>query len=200
MPRIPLGTTLVSPVTASLLAALLAGCDPATAPAPGGEGPARAARASASRVTIAASGRGHYLLQGVADVRFTFTARKQGDGRARGAFHQHAVLPTGTYDFDGRVTCMSVDLTAGHAWIGGVVTANRSTDPQFRTPIHQVGKDVWFRVLDTGQPRGAGDGSSFFGFEGSAGFITSKEYCAGQPWPPNNARVWPLTEGNITVQ
>jgi len=45
----------------------------------------------------------------------------------------------------------------------------------------------------------AGDRSTFVGFEGAAGFITSEAYCAGQPWPDANARTWPVVSGAITV-
>ena len=57
------------------------------------------------------------------------------------------------------------------------------------------GRDIRFRVLD--EP--GGDRSTFVGFEGSAGFMTSAEYCAGQPWPAGNARTWPVVSGGITV-
>ena len=42
------------------------------------------------------------------------------------------------------------------------------------------------------------DRSTFLGFEGSAGIITSEEYCAVKLWAAGNARTWPVS-GNIEI-
>jgi hypothetical protein len=101
-----------------------------------------------------------------------------------------------TVSFDAKVTCLSIDPVNHHAWIGGEIKENNSTDPDLQGAIQQKGRDIWFRVLD--DP--AGDRSTFVGFAGSAGFMTSADYCAGQPWPAGNARTWPVVSGDITIR
>jgi hypothetical protein len=142
-----------------------------------------------------AVGGGHYLLSGTFDVQFALVAAARSNGHAAGRFHQRLVADGLVIDFDGEVTCMSVDPANGRAWIGGVILRNRSTDPAFQTAIHQPGRDIWFRVLDEGNA----DRLTFLGFEGSGGIITSEEYCATMPWPDGNARTHPVTSGNIVV-
>jgi hypothetical protein len=94
-----------------------------------------------------------------------------------------------------------VDAVNRRAWIGGVITKNLSEHPSFQAPRNEPGRDIWFRVLDSGEGAGADpDRTTFVGFEGDAGIITSAEYCAVQPWPDGNARTWPVTAGNIQVR
>jgi hypothetical protein len=147
-----------------------------------------------------ASGGGQYDINGLA-VHFSLNALARPDGSAHGQFRVHTTSDGLTVDFRARVTCLPVDEVNHRAWIGAVVTRNNSTDPAFLTPIHQPGKDVWFRVVDYGDGNsGVADRSTFLGFEGAAGFKTSDEYCAGRPWPDADARTWPVTSGNITVK
>jgi hypothetical protein len=82
------------------------------------------------------------------------------------------------------------------------VTENNSTDPNFQTAIHQVGRDVWFRVIDNGEgaKASAADRSTVLGFTGAAGFQTSADYCAGKPWPAGDANTFPVVDGNIQVR
>jgi len=86
-----------------------------------------------------------------------------------------------------------VDPVNHRAWIGGVLT--QSNDPD---PVALVGKDAWFRVLDSSG--NDVDRSTFLGFEGGGGIITSAEYCEKQIWPDDNARTWPVEQGNIVIQ
>jgi hypothetical protein len=58
---------------------------------------------------------------------------------------------------------------------------------------------VWFRVLDGGEGHGAIDRTTFLGFEGGGGTITSAEYCAARIWPVANARTHAVIQGNIQV-
>ncbi len=44
------------------------------------------------------------------------------------------------------------------------------------------------------------DRSTFVGFEGNAGIITSAEYCEEQIWPAGDERTNPVTEGDIQVR
>ncbi len=142
-----------------------------------------------------ASGSGQYDLSGLI-VTFAFQAEIEKNGKGDGAFTLSVDEGDGlVVEFDGRVTCLSIDAVNHRAWIGGKVKDNRSTDPAFLTAIHKNGRDIWFRVLD--EP--SGDRSTFVGFEGAAGFITSEDYCAGQPWPADNARTWPVVSGGITI-
>ncbi|NIU75387.1 MAG: hypothetical protein GWN71_17950, partial [Gammaproteobacteria bacterium] len=49
--------------------------------------------------------------------------------------------------------------------------------PGFQEDVHQPGRDIWFRVVDYGEGENATqpDRSTFVGFEGDAGIITSAE-------------------------
>jgi hypothetical protein len=141
-------------------------------------------------------GAGQYDLNGLI-VTFAFDAESETRQEAKGKFAIYADEGGGlTVNFEARVTCLSIDPVNHRAWIGGRVKQNRSTDPALQGAIHQTGRDIWFRVLD--DPNG--DRSTFTGFEGSAGFLTSADYCAGQPWPAGNARTWPVMSGGITIR
>lgn len=155
---------------------------------------------SVNGVSASATGGGHYLLSGVADVTFSLSASQNEAGRANGTFRVKFEDSGFSYDIHGRVTCVTVDAVNNRAWVGGVITRNESTDPALQTAIHQVGRDVWFRMLDGGAGQGAVDRITFYGFEGGGGIITSAEYCAAQIWPADNARTWPVTAGNISVR
>jgi hypothetical protein len=125
-------------------------------------------------------------------VTFSFTAVRQADGSVSGRFQQHQFDLGFTYEGD--VTCFAVDPVNHRAWIGGVLT--QSNDPD---PVTEVGDDAWFRVLDLGSSNVGPDRSTFLGFEGAAGIITSAEYCAAKIWPDDNARTWPVEQGNIVI-
>jgi hypothetical protein len=150
-------------------------------------------------VVISATGGGMYNAGVI--VQFSMSANQKADGTAHGQFHHKTVLGGLVVDFSGEVTCMAVDSENHRAWIGGVVTENRSEHPSFTTAIHQVGRDIWFRVLDNGQGNGSEpDRTTFLGFEGGGGIPTSAAYCAERIWPDGNARTSPLTNGNIQVR
>lgn len=156
---------------------------------------------AASRVAAAASGGGHAQLPpGFSLLRFSFGTSVGEDGTGRGQFSQRYESAGGVVDFHGVVTCMSVDAANGRAWVGGVITQNNSTNPATLQAIHEVGRDVWFRVLDGGEGEGAVDRTTVFGFTGAAGFITSAAYCAGQPWAAGDANTWEVVGGNIQVR
>jgi hypothetical protein len=95
---------------------------------------------------------------------------------------------------------MAVDPVNHRAWIGAVITENTSTHPDFQQWYHQPGEDVWFRVVDYGEGSDApSDRKTFMGFENTPGIPTSEVYCQLQIWPADDARTWPVTEGNIQV-
>ncbi|HUE89713.1 MAG TPA: hypothetical protein VMO26_26860 [Vicinamibacterales bacterium] len=148
------------------------------------------------------TGGGVYRFANTSDVRFNFNAIGTGRGGATGQLFQSFVFGGELIEFRGRVTCFSVDSATGRAWIGGVVTENNSTHPQFTTPRTQPGRDIWFRVLDGGEGANAAepDRSTISGFEGDRGIITSAEYCAAKLWPDGNVATHPVTEGNIQVR
>jgi hypothetical protein len=142
-------------------------------------------------VSQAVTGGGQFVHPVFGTVTFAFTAQRLPDGRVVGRFQQHQ--PAFGVTYKGDVTCFAVDAVNHRAWIGGVLT--QSNDPD---PVALVGKDAWFRVLD---PAGAEpDRSTFLGFEGGGGIITSAEYCEKQIWPEGNARTWPVEQGGITIQ
>jgi hypothetical protein len=125
-------------------------------------------------------------------VTFSFTAVRHVDGSVSGRFEQNQSDLGLTYKGD--VTCFAVDPVNHRAWIGGVLT--QSNDPD---PVAEVGDDAWFRVLDLGSSTAGPDRSTFLGFEGAGGIITSDEYCAARIWPDANARTWPVEQGNIVI-
>jgi hypothetical protein len=154
------------------------------------------AGATRDRVANIALGAGHYLVAGSLDVVFAFAAVSDDEGHAGGAFHVRTNDGLGSVEFHARVTCLAVDKADGRAWIGGVILTNLSTSPDFTGGVYEPGHDIWFRVLD-GDGAGAGDRSTFVGFEGA--IPSSAAYCASQPWPADNARTWPVTHGHILV-
>jgi hypothetical protein len=170
--------------------------------APAAVVPATSSASLHSSRIMATAGAGHYLLQDTFDVRFVFVALQFGKDRALGHFRHRTEDETGTIDFTGEVTCLAVDPLNRRAWIGGVITANRSTSPNFNTlDIHQVGHDIWFRVLDNGHDADEPDRSTFVGFE-SVAIPSSEAYCSMRIWPDvpvPNARTWPVTSGNLVV-
>jgi len=134
---------------------------------------------------------GSFLFAGTIPMQFGFGAVRHSDGSASGSFH-HAYAADGfSYEFWGRVTCLTYDALAGRAWIGGVLTNVATDDP---TVTQKPGDDAWFRVLDAGV---SGDRSTAMGFVGV--FPSSAAYCAAQPWPDDNARTHPVTAGQISL-
>ena len=155
-----------------------------------------ATMAGASNAT--ATGGGHYVIGGSLDVQFGFAAIQHADGGFAGVFHHTTDDGLGSVDFDARVTCLAVDEELGRAWIGGVIVANRSTSPDFQAEIYQPGHDIWFRVLDGGKGQNNQESrTTFVGFEGA--IPSSAAYCESRPWPADNARTWPVTNGTVTV-
>jgi hypothetical protein len=146
----------------------------------------------------AAIGAGHFLVADSLDVEFAFFAIEHKDGRVTGAFHHRTNDGLGLVDFEARVTCLAVDSELGRAWVGGVIIKNSSTSPDYTQPNQQPGHDIWFRVLEGDEDANQGSRSTFIGFEGA--IPSSAEYCATRPWPDNNARTWPVTQGHIVVR
>jgi hypothetical protein len=188
----------------SLLAALVvAGCaDAPSAPPSAAVAPVDADADLLNGLIIVTAGHGQYAIAGtVADFSFSAVQVGRTFPRSTGKF-RHSVTVGGTLvEFEGKVTCLAIDESNGRAWIAGTVTKNNSTNPGFTTPIHEVGRDIWFRVVDygVGQQQSQPDRTTFVGFEGGAGIITSAEYCASRPWPDNDERTNPVTTGNILV-
>ena len=152
-------------------------------------------------VVASTTGGGHYLIGGSIDVEFSFNAKHKANGTANGHFRQSLIFQGELVEFEGEVICVTFDHDNHRAWIGGVVTVNNSTHAGFMDDIHQPGRDVWFRVLDSGEGNNAeADRSTFLGFEGAADIPTSELYCELQIWPDNNDRTSPVIEGNIQVR
>ena len=178
-----------------LLALLLPACEPPSAP----DDPVLEARREGAAWTHAAGGG---VFDAGVPVHFSFNAIGFGDGSATGKLKFTTELGGQAISFHGRVTCLAVDPVNNRAWIGGVIVANTSTHPSFTGAVHQVGKDIWFRAVDYGNGQsGTVDRTTFVGFEGSAGIITSEEYCQVQIWPnvPPDDRTGPLLNGNIVI-
>ena len=176
------------------LAALVLACDGSTAPPPD-----VVPEMSRGRPVGIASGGGHYDFAGAFNIQFSLSAIQHAYGSASGNFQHSTDVGGLLVDFHGTTTCLAVDSENGRAWIGGVITLNKSTHPSFQGDIFDPGKDIWFRVLDTGPSSSEPDRTTFVGFEGSGGIITSAEYCEARDWPDDNDRTHPVTGGNITV-
>ncbi len=149
------------------------------------------------------NGGGHYaLVTGgtTLNIQVALSGKQTAeDETATGTFHHRTMLGETLIEYHGRMTCLAIDEEEGRAWIGGIVTINKSDGGFGSNPLRQPGKDIWFRILDAGTPGTAGDRTTFVGFEGSAGIITSREYCDTRPWPDDNDRTWPMTTGNLNV-
>ena len=176
-----------------LVAATALACSETTAPTSRGEMRGARAPADLQGVEEVVTGGGQFVHPDFGTVRFAYTAIRHQDGRVTGRFHQHQ--PLFGFSYAGDVTCFAVDEVNHRAWVGGVLT--QSNDPD---PVTEVGDDVWFRVLDSGEGTAEPDRSTFFGFEQPPpGIVTSEEYCRLQIWPEGNARTWPVESGNITI-
>jgi hypothetical protein len=138
-------------------------------------------------------GGGQFVHPDFGVVTFSFTALRGDDGNVTGRFQQHQ--PAFGFTYKGDVTCFAVDPVNHRAWIGGVLTHTNDPDP-----ITEVGDEAWFRVLDLGASSTGPDRSTFLGFEGGGGIITSQEYCEARIWPDDNARTWPVEHGNISIR
>jgi hypothetical protein len=177
------------------------GCETPTRPQPAVIAGARLSASGENGIVLNSSGGGHYLLQNAFDVQFAYTAKQHADGTVQGTFHESLLVDGETVAFRGDVICMAVDPVNHRAWIGAVITENTSTHPDFQQWYHQPGEDVWFRVVDYGEGSGSPpDRKTFMGFENTPGIPTSEVYCQLQIWPADDARTWPVTEGNIQVK
>ena len=190
--------------TALLLAGVVVACD---SPAPtqiAGERDVTPSfgRGEDSDALTAAAGGGTYRLQDAFDVRFGFATHVNRHGKATGTFRQRLEVDGLVVDFTGKVTCLVFDAANRRAWVGGVITKNRSTDPAFVGEIFEPGHDVWFRVVDYGEGSAAAqaDRTTFLGFENNPTIKTSEQYCREKPWPEGDARTWPVTVGRIRVR
>jgi hypothetical protein len=187
--------------------ALLAAVTIAACESPATSAPRIAASDAASLqndrgIIAAASGDGQAELPpGFGPIVFSYGANQHFVNGGLGTFRQSRTRNGLLIDFTARVTCVTNDAANHRAWVGGVVTENNSTDPNFQTAIHQVGQDVWFRVVDNGEGANAtADRTTTLGFAGAAGFPTSAAYCAGKPWAAGDANTWPVVDGNIQVR
>ena len=179
--------------------ALAMGCQSPIEPS---SNPAGAAESTLSAVAPpGTSGGGRLLVSGAIETTFTFNAEQTGNGGAEGRLHYALTLAGLPVEFYGRVTCFAVDPATHRAWIGGVITDNFSQHPSYTTERTQVGRDIWFRVVDNGEgSAAAADRSTFVGFEGDRDILTSAEYCAARLWVAGDVGTHPLTEGNIQVR
>lgn len=190
----------------------LSACEPMTAPPTSAAAEADLTHSAPKNGGIEAktTGGGQYDFDLAGEIfagKFSFAATQFSQGSAAGRLRYVLdlgdgipdVIEGGLIEFHGDVTCVTVDREQGRAWVGGIITRNRSTQPFYRDDATtQVGKDVWFRVLDGGEGAGAVDRTTFVGFEGNGGIITSQEYCDTRIWPDDNARTHPVS-GNIQV-
>lgn len=159
-----------------------------------------ATTAVSARTAASTTGSGTFLV-GTMPGSFTYEAIVDDAGAAKGSFHYELLFQGQVVDFDGAVTCVTFDAATNRAWIGGVVTANRSVHPSYTTPRTQVGEDIWFRVVDYGEGSGyPDDRTTFVGFAGDRDIPTSAAYCAQQPWVDGDVSTWPVVEGNLQVR
>lgn len=177
------------------LVALVA-CEPGSPPL----APDVSLSAAGAGPTVTGGGKFDVNITGGSVGTFGFGAVGRADGGASGQLHFQLEFQGQHVEFHGAVTCVSVDRAEGRAWVGGVVTQNRSEHPSYTTARTQPGRDLWFRILENGTGDDtAPDRTTFVGFEGDRGIITSEEYCRVQPWADNNASTWAVIEGNVTL-
>jgi hypothetical protein len=155
-----------------------------------------------SAVTASAGGGKYTVVSAsgdLAEMEFGYGAVVARNGRARGQLFHVGTFQGETIEFLGEVTCLAVDSENHRAWIGGVITKNRSTHPTYRDSVWaQPGEDIWFRVLDADAAgMGEDDRTTFVGFEGA--IPSSEAYCRDRIWPDGNARTWPV-QGNVVVK
>ena len=154
-------------------------------------------------VTSASAGGGKYTVISAsgdaAEMIFGYGAVVTRNGRARGHLLHIGTFQGETIEFHGEVTCLAVDSENHRAWVGGVITKNRSTHPTYRDSVWaQPGEDIWFRVLDADAAgMGEPDLTTFIGFEGA--IPSSEAYCNDRIWPDGNARTWSV-QGNVVVK
>lgn len=187
------------PVFAAALVACSTGSEP-TAPLIG----ASAALNNGSGVDLQVNGAGVVDLSsaGVPNMSFQFVAHRKSDGTVNGHFRFSRESSAGLHEFEGDVTCVTVDPNfPGRARIGGIVTKNNSTAPSSLTENHEVGDDIWFRVQDD-VGNGTVESSTTVGFKPTL-VDTSEQYCAlpfdGLPWW-NPGSIFPLAQGTIRVK
>lgn len=187
------------PVIAAVFVACSSGAEP-SAPLIG----ATAILNNGIGVDIQVNGAGVVDLSaaGVPNMSFQFVAHRKGDGTVNGHFRFSRESSTGLHEFEGDVTCVTVDPNfPGRARIGGIVTENNSTAPSSLTENHEVGDDIWFRVQDD-VGNGTVESSTTVGFKPTL-VNTSAEYCAlpfdGLPWW-NPGSIFPLAQGTIRVK
>jgi hypothetical protein len=179
------------------LAFMAAACQTPLSPGPESGALASGGPLSSEGVQTRATGGGHYTIPGDIELEFAFSALLLPNGRAEGNFHHRGQAEGALIDFTAEITCLSVDSANHRAWLGGVITKNSSTHPDFMTAVHQVGHDIWFRVQDNDavEPSTTPDVTTIVGFETEA-IPSSIFYCTTQPWRSTN--VWPV-QGNLTV-
>ena len=162
------------------------------------DGDAGVAQVAAQGTQLRVNGGGSYNAGVIVD--FAMNGIVHGGGNVSGSFRHTTASEGFPIEFIGQVTCIGHDPVNNRAWIGGIITANNSTHPGFTGEIHQVGRDIWFRLVDYGNGgSGVADRTTFVGFEGSADIITSLEYCDTKPWPDADARTNALLTGNLIV-
>jgi hypothetical protein len=178
---------------------LVVGCQSPLEPSGSSAGISRSTRPAVE--PEGTTGGGRLLVSGSIETAFTFNAVQTGTGGAEGRLHYALTLEGLPAEFYGRVTCFAVNPVTHRAWVGGVVTENLSQHPSYTTPRTQVGRDIWFRVVDNGEGSDAvPDRSTFVGFEGDRGILTSAEYCARKLWVDGDVGTHPVTAGNIQVR
>ena len=180
------------------LGVVVAGCQSPVSPASEAHVATSTGGQNAEGVGTQVTGGGRFPHPSGIDFDFSFSARLMPDGGAQGTFHHRGVAGSDLIQFSAVITCLGIDPVNHRAWLGGVVTENRSTHPGFTTPIHQVGRDIWFRVQDNDavEPSTTPDVTTIVGFE-SAAIPTSEFYCTTKPWRSDN--VWPVV-GNVLVK
>jgi hypothetical protein len=158
--------------------------------------------------TAIASGGGRFFDSWFlgSEWQFAFTAQqREPSGAADGRFRFVASFGGDAIELHGRVTCMMADPATNRAWIGGVITLNRSEQPFFRDdPLFRVGEPQWFRVVDNGEGSTADepDRTTRLFWRGSGGFQDEWAFCASGFWPVVDGVerfTDPLIQGNIQV-
>ena len=112
---------------------------------------------------VGSSGSGTYALLGTTPTTFEYGAVAQPNGGAGGHLFVSTVFQGFAIEFEGDVTCVTVDPANHRAWIGGVITANRSAHPRSRRRERRSGTTSGSALSTTARappPRPIGQRSS----------------------------------------
>lgn len=140
-------------------------------------------------------GKGKYVNTAGLEVAFSFDANLHEDGRGSGEFHHVSKSDAGTVDLRGPITCLAIDEQERRAWMGGSLSSNASTHPDYAEDRFGTDAPVRFRILESAEgPESPGLISDL-----DVGGAAAADFCAGKAWPAGEPGGNKLLEGLVVV-